>query len=354
MLVLTLRNVIVFGWVRGRIESLVLLISGGPLLSFAALVLFLVRVICLMTTGVPGFRLLKISCSLGDSALFLFRERLLSLMPWPSLVCGTLDLFCALLTGSSQRSMLRVFPLFGLERRTRSLVMFFVSPSLLVGLVLLMSWLNFVLFMWPRFIVFVSSWTLFFKLFCLQFFADDPSVVLADPAYYPYDLLPAFYSSVFRVWGLLGGHGVFPNLSFVKSGIVTSVQCSSVKLAYWCLRPTVVPHCVAKFQPLFGDLYWPMTWSQVQIMPFDRHVADFSWLLAHGVVLTADRLRSSFYMSSVPPDCFCGAPLEATGHLFFQCPLAQSVLAWIQSLLVIAVPSAPSLSPSCFVWFRYC
>ena len=63
-----------------------------------------------------------------------------------------------------------------------------------------------------------SSWTLFFKLFCLQFFGDGPSVVLADPAYYPYDLLPSFYSSMFRVWGLLGGHGVFPNLFFFRFG----------------------------------------------------------------------------------------------------------------------------------------
>ena len=66
------------------------------------------------------------------------------------------------------------------------------------------------------------------------------------------------------------------------------------------------------------------------VMPFDRRVADFSWLLAHGVVLTADRLRPSF-------------PLETAGHLFFECPLAQNVLAWVQSLLVLAVPSAPSL-----------
>ena len=48
-------------------------------------------------------------------------------------------------------------------------------------------------------------------------------------------------------------------------------------------------------------------------------------------------------MSSLPPDCFCGAPLETTSHLFFECPLAQSVLAWIQSLLFLAVPSAPPL-----------
>ena len=188
-----------------------------------------------------------------------------------------------------------------------------------------------------------SAWTLFFKLFCLGFFGDDPSVVLAHPAYYPHDLLPAFYSSMLCAWGLLGGHGVFPGLLFIKSGVPTSVDCLSVKLAYSCLLSSVVPHCVGKFRPLFGDLYWPATWSQVHVMPFDRHVADFSWLLAHGVVLTANRLRTSFRMSSVPPGCFCGAPLETVAHLFFECPLAQSVFAWVQSLLVLAVPSAPSL-----------
>ena len=87
-------------------------------------------------------------------------------------------------------------------------------------------------------------------------------------------------------------------------------------------------------------------------MPFDRHVADFCWLLAHGVVLTADRLCSSFRTSSIPPDCFCGAPLETTGHLFFECPLDQSVLAWVQSLLTLAVPSAPSLC-LCHVLFGF-
>ena len=145
-----------------------------------------------------------------------------------------------------------------------------------------------------------ASCALFFKLFCVQFFGNDPSIALADPAYYPYDLLPSFYSLMFRVWGLLGGHGVIPNLSFFKSGIVTPVDCLTAKLAYSCLCPLAVPHCVSKFRPLFGDLYWSATWSQVHVMPFDCHVADFSWLLAHGVVLNADHLHSSFRMSSVP------------------------------------------------------
>jgi len=54
------------------------------------------------------------------------------------------------------------------------------------------------------------------------------------------------------------------------------VDCLSVKSAYSHLCPSAVPHCVSKFRPLFGDLYWSTTWSQVHRMPFDRHVVDFA------------------------------------------------------------------------------
>ena len=50
---------------------------------------------------------------------------------------------------------------------------------------------------------------------------------------------------------------------------MTSVDCLTVK----------VPHCVSKFRPMFGDLYWSTTWSKVQCMPFDRHVVNFSFCL---------------------------------------------------------------------------
>lgn len=60
-----------------------------------------------------------------------------------------------------------------------------------------------------------------------------------------------------NLWSLLGGGGVFPNLFFSKSGMVTNVDCLSVKLAYSLLIEIspVVPHCVSKFRPVFGDLY---------------------------------------------------------------------------------------------------
>ena len=61
--------------------------------------------------------------------------------------------------------------------------------------------------------------------------------------------------------------------------VLTSVDYLSVKLTYSCLRSSAVSHCVSKFRPMFGDLYWSTTWSQVQCMPFDRHVVDFSCCL---------------------------------------------------------------------------
>lgn len=141
--------------------------------------------------------------------------------------------------------------------------------------------------------------------------------MLAHPAYYPHDLLPAFYSSMLHVWGLLGGHGVFPNLLFSKSGVVTSVDCLSVKLAYSCLLSSAVPHCVSKFRLFHGDLYWSATWSHIHVMPFDRHVADFSWLLAHGVVLTANRLCSSFSYVVCPSWLFLWCSLGDCCSLVF-------------------------------------
>ena len=52
------------------------------------------------------------------------------------------------------------------------------------------------------------------------------------------------------------------------------------------------PHCVENFRPTFSALYWPSTWRQFHFANFDRSVLDFSWKVAHGVVLTAQRLIS--------------------------------------------------------------
>ena len=96
------------------------------------------------------------------------------------------------------------------------------------------------------------------------------------------------------------------------------------------------PHCVEKFAPTFGVLYWPTTWRFLSFFDLDRQVIDLNWKIAHGVLYTA----LSFGLS-VPLPCFCGAPVETLSHLFFACPLAQSLLAWFQSLMF----SFDSMSP---------
>ena len=77
-------------------------------------------------------------------------------------------------------------------------------------------------------------------------------------------------------------------------------------------------------------------------MPLDRQVIELNWKVAHGVVYTAERLRSFGY--DVPEACFCGYYTESLEHLFFSCPLVQSGIAWIQSLLFVSSPLSHSLT----------
>ena len=101
------------------------------------------------------------------------------------------------------------------------------------------------------------------------------------------------------------------------------------------------PHCVEKFLPTFGVLYWSTTWGELFFFNTDHQVIDVSWKIAHGVLYTAARLASFGY--DLCTSRFCGPVSETLEHLFFYCPLAHSVLSWLQSLMVISSPLAPSL-----------
>ena len=76
-------------------------------------------------------------------------------------------------------------------------------------------------------------------------------------------------------------------------------------------------------------------------MPLDRQVIDLNWKVAHGVLYTAERLASFGYQFQV--SCFCGVQPEGLEHLFFSCPLVQSGISWIQSLLFRSCPLCPSI-----------
>ena len=103
----------------------------------------------------------------------------------------------------------------------------------------------------------------------------------------------------------------------------------------------VVPHCETKFFPLFGSLYWSWTWRQLFYFDLDRSVIDLAWKISHGVPYTAERLASFGYDLSTT--CFCSDPMESLQHLFFYCPLAVSILSWVQSLMFLASPLCPTL-----------
>ena len=77
-------------------------------------------------------------------------------------------------------------------------------------------------------------------------------------------------------------------------------------------------------------------------MPLDRQVIDLNWKVAHGVLYMAEQLSSFGY--NLPTNCFGGYHMESSEHLFFSCPLIQSGIDFIQSLLFRASPLAPSIT----------
>ena len=108
---------------------------------------------------------------------------------------------------------------------------------------------------------------------------------------------------------------------------------------FYCLRAGAPPECVQKFRPQYGELYWPFTWSQLFCFNVDSPVIDLSWRVAHGGLYTADRLIGFGY--TIDANCFCSTALKTPSHLFCSCPLAQSALSWLQSLMFSYSSSYP-------------
>ena len=181
-----------------------------------------------------------------------------------------------------------------------------------------------------------SGWVSFMSFWFDLCLSAAPSDVFSAPfSFHPRDL-PPFYKSLVLAWRELGG-AFSASRSSLVFGAADPLFCVPVctmttKSCYLFLLSERLadPHCVEKFAPTFGALYWQTTWRSLSFFDLDRQVIDLNWKIAHGVLYTAERL-SSFGLS-VPLPCFCGAPVETLSHLFFACPLAQSVLAWLQSL----------------------
>ena len=203
---------------------------------------------------------------------------------------------------------------------------------------LLVQWIK-------RYVVSPNSWVSLLTYWCFDRFGVDLLAVLSSPFLFYPRRLPPFYASLLLAWRAIGGSAVPPGSLSISgsSGARIPVSTVSCKFSYSRLLELscVTPHCVVKFRPVFGELYWPSTWSQLFFMPLDRAVIDLAWKVSHGALFTMDRLASFGY--GFPTACFCGSPVESAVHLFFHCPLAKSGVDWVQSLLFLSAPLAPSI-----------
>ena len=152
-----------------------------------------------------------------------------------------------------------------------------------------------------RYVVSPSSWVSLFTYWCFDRYGIDPLDVLAGPSEFFPRRLPPFYASLLYAWRAVGG-SLYPSdtLSISgRSGARKPVSSVSCKYTYARLLELsrVDPHCVEKFRPVFGDLYWPFTWKQLFFMLLDRPVVGLSWKVAHGALFTMDRLVSFVVIS---------------------------------------------------------
>ena len=192
-----------------------------------------------------------------------------------------------------------------------------------------------------------NAWAQMMTFWLFDRFGVDPQTVLATPSFF---LLvasgpPAFYRALLRAWTAL--HSSLSQAGLIVGSTDTtllradSLTCKSCYQLPLSLNPAQ-PHCVVKFRSNYGDLDWDSTWKTLFFMPLDRKPIDLCWKVAHGVLYTAHRLFS--FGLNVPRDCLCGQSDETLDHLFFHCPLAQSGLDRIQSLLFLSSPLAPAIT----------
>ena len=197
-----------------------------------------------------------------------------------------------------------------------------------------------------RFDVSPGAWVSLLTFWCFDRFEVSPMSVFSQPSAYDIATLSTFSYHYFLAWIALGGSLSGGELVVGSSlaGGPLMVSTMTTKTCYDLLlsRNLALPHCVGKFVPLLGNWEWSSTWSSLFFMPLDRQVIHLNWKLAHGVLYTAERLASFGYQPRI--SCFCDHHTESLDHLFYFCPLTQSRLAWVQTLLSRACPAGPSLS----------
>ena len=110
-----------------------------------------------------------------------------------------------------------------------------------------------------------SGWVSFISFWFDLSFNASPLDVFSSPLSFRPGDLPPFYKSLVLAWRELGG-AFFTSRSFLAFGSADPHFCVPVcsmttKSCYLFLLSERLadPHCVEKFVPMFGSLYWPST-----------------------------------------------------------------------------------------------
>ena len=169
-------------------------------------------------------------------------------------------------------------------------------------------------------------------------------LLLRFPPKYAMDALPPFYRSVMQLWFPLSRH--VDNGEIFIDGTKSSCALTSLttRFVYDILscEERTQHRCVDKYRAWGFIIDWQQVWLNLHLWRFIHTVRDTLWLVAHGILPTANRLCP--FGTVVDPKCHCGQ--DESLHLFVQCRVATQLLAWYLAIYKRYSPSATYPTPS--------
>ena len=191
--------------------------------------------------------------------------------------------------------------------------------------------------LWVKRLIFRPNlpWTSFVSQFLKRAFPGrsvHQILILAVPPKYAMDALPPFYRSVMTAWFAL--ERKFVDNEYVICGPQKSVVTLEQLWASFVYDTLSHQHrkqhrCVEKYANWGLPVDWSNVWLSLLLWRFIRPVRDTSWLIAHGILPTADRLLR--FGVQVDPLCHCGRT-ESLVHLFTDCSFAIQLIDWYFSV----------------------
>ena len=203
--------------------------------------------------------------------------------------------------------------------------------------------------MWVKRFLFLPGdrWHLFFRHYLRRAFLAEPVnrvFALSNTGKSTLRRLPPFYRQVIIAWQFAGGRLSNGFWEIPRENLPPlPLQQATSKSVYRGLlhnHVCLAPHrCTTKFV----DIHWAGLWRSLHLLRYNRAAMDTSWLVAHGILPTADRLIR--FGMKVNPTCHCGKP-ESLEHILATCCHAKTILAWYHRLLTqhrhVILPLTPS------------